>query len=366
MTMHGLPYLYHAYSSYLCGNFMQCIFTLQLEVYASTQQSRSSWTAADFKYKGYSCDSNYNVVTGKIVPISIYVLTVALTTIALIKVAPKLNEKLASQIESNNQSYKVYSFFWASSFVASVCNVALLLFESIVFFPSYWFIKIPIMCFLILLDILVAICIPKTAEFPIPYLAYILSFPLCCTCCCWSCCHRSKQLRSKWIQTLALTSLLLFTQFIALSSLPTILWAFVFPVQTLSVTTLFAAAIFCVIALIAVLLRNIGQITCSRRCRDNCSILQPLLILMVTLFLAIIILSSYIYIKFTSGFETNQVGGFIASFLPSAILTVIGWFVTKDKFFIQTLSRENGSTRNRSQLDFPTELTTAINAQVNV
>ena len=176
-------------------------------------------------YKGYSCDSN--VLTGS----SIYVLIVALTTIALIKVAPKLNEKLASQIESSNQSYKVYSFFWASSFVASVCNVALLLFESIfflgyIFSPSYWIIKVPMMFFLILLDILVAICIPKTAEFPIPYLAYILSFPLCCTCCCCSCCRRSKQLRSKWIQTLALTSLLLFTQFIALSSLPTILWAF--------------------------------------------------------------------------------------------------------------------------------------------
>ena len=303
--------------------------------------------------------------------ITISVLTVALTTIALIKVAPKLYDKLVSHIESGNQSYKVYSFFWASSFVASVCNVALWLYECIfflfIFSPSYWIIKVPMTLFLILFDILVAICIPKSAEFPIPYLAYFLSFPLCCTCCCCrycccSSCHHSKQLRSKWIQTLALTSLLLFTQFIALSVLPTILWAFVFPVQTLSVTTLFAAAIFCVIALIAVLLRNIGQITCSRRCRDNCSTLQPLLILMVTLFLVIMILSFYIYIKLISGIKTNQVGGFIASFLPSAILTIIGWFVTKDKFFKQTLSRESGSTRNGSQLDLPTELTTPLNA----
>ena len=339
-----------AYSSYL-----------QLEVYASTQQRRSSWTAADFKYKGYKCESIDNFVTTIAVLVSISVLTVALTTIPLIKVTPKLYKKLASHIKSGNQSYKVYSFFWASSFVASVCNIALLLFESISFriFPA-WIIKVPMMFFLILLDILVAICIPKNAEFPIPYLAYIFSFPLCCTCCC------SKQLRSKWIQTLALTSLFLFAQFIALSALPTTLWAFVFPVQILSVTTLFAAAIFCVIALIALLLRNIGQLTRSRRCRDNCSVLQPFLILMVTLFLAIMILSFYIYIKFTFGVTTNQVGGYIVSFLPSAILTIIGWFVTKDKFFKQTFSQESDSTRNRSQPDFPTELTTPLTASVNV
>ena len=334
---------------------------LQLKVYASTQRSRSSWTAADFKYKGYSCESIYNYTW--IVLISISVLTVALTTIALIKVAPKLCKKLASHMESGNQSYKVYSFFWASSFVASVCNIALLLFESIIFLPvniyshSYWIIKVPMMFFLILLDILVAICIPKNAKFPIPYLAYILAFPLCCTFCC-----SSKQLRSKWIQTLALTSFFIFVQFIALSALPTILWAFIFPVQILSVTTLFAAAIFCVIALIALLLRNVGQLARRRRCRDNCSVLQPFLILMVTFFLAIMLLSFYIYIQFISGFTTNHVGGYIVSFLPSAILTIIGWFVTKDKFFKQTFSQESNSTRNRVQLDLPTELTTPLTA----
>ena len=111
-----------AYSSYL-----------QLEVYASTQQRRSSWTAADFKYKGYKCESIDNFVTTIAVLVSISVLTVALTTIPLIKVTPKLYKKLASHIKSGNQSYKVYSFFWASSFVASVCNIALLLFESISF-----------------------------------------------------------------------------------------------------------------------------------------------------------------------------------------------------------------------------------------
>ena len=361
-----------------------CSHLLQLKVYASTQRSRSSWNAADLKYQGYynSCDSDWTLV---LVLVSTAILIVALTTIALFKTAPKIYRKVALHVKRGNQWY---SFFWAASIMASFCNFALLLCEVVpgiilqssrgdweqqhacsnepVPFLLTYIIEVVMMFLLILLDILVAICIPKSAEFPIPYLAYILSFPLCCTCCCWSS-HHSKQLRSKWIQALALTSLLLFIQFIALGVFPTILWAFVFPVQTLSVIAFFAAAIFCVTAFIALLLRNIGQLTCSGRCRDNWSTLQPLLILMVTLLLAIVILTSYIYIKFiTSGIDTNQVGGFIVSFLPSAILTIIGWFVTKGKLIEHMFPQESGSTRSRSQLDPTTERTPLIVHRSNV
>ena len=390
---HNCIQINQVYLTWITGP--SCSYLLQLKVYASTQRSRSSWNAADLQYQGYynSCDSDWTLV---FVLVSTAVLIVALTTIVLFKAAPKVYQKVALRVKRGNQWY---SFFWAASFMASLCNFALLLGEvvpgmntwyffptsqsdweqhvcsneTLVLFPLYMYtIKMGMMFLLILLDILFAICIPKTAEFSTPYLAYILSFPLCCTCCCCtycccSCCCHSKQLRSKWIQTLALTSLFLFTQFIALSALPAILWAFVFPVQTLSVIAFFAAAIFCVTAFIALLLRNIGQLTCSRRCRDNWNTLQPLLILMVTLFLAIVILTSYVYIKFiTSGIDTNQVGGYIVSFLPSAILTILGWFVTKGRFIEQVFPQESDSTRNRSQLDPPTEQTPLIMHQPNV
>ena len=365
-------------------------------MYASTQRSRSSWNVEDLKYQGYynSCDSDWTLVP---VLVTTAVLIVALTTITLFKATPKIYRKVALRVKRGNQWY---SFFWAASFMASLCNFALLLcevvpgmnfwyfvassqwsdyleqhacsIETLPFLLYMYIIKMIMMFLLILLDILAAICIPKSEEFLIPYLAYILSFPLCCTCCCCtccccSCCRRSKQLRSKWIQTLALTSLFLFTQFIALSALPTILWAFVFPVQILSVITFFGAAIFCVTAFIAVLIRNIGQLTCRGRCRDNWNTLQPLLILMVTLFFAIVILTSYVYIKFiTSRIDTSQVGGFIVSFLPSAILTILGWFVTKGKFIEQMFPQESDSTRNSSQLNLPTEQTPLIIHQSNV
>ena len=298
--------------------------------------------------------------------VSIDVLIVALTTIALIKVAPKVYQNITSHGNQN------YSFFWAASFVASVCNIALLWFE--ITSNSFWLYKIQIMkiammFLLLLLDILAAFCIPKSTEFPIPKLAYLVSFPLCCSCCCFICCvcsRHSRQLYSKWIQTLALTSLFIFAQFIAICVFPTIMWTFVFPIQTLAVIAFFVAALFCMTALIALLLRNIGQVTCSRRCLGSWSLMQLLLIPMVALFLAIVVLSFYVYVQCTTGIETNQVGGFIASFLPSAILTIIGWFVTKGNIFKQTLPQESDSTSNTLQVDPPTKETPLINASTNV
>ena len=273
---------------------------------------------------------------------------------------PKVYQNVASQCHNSAS----YSFFWAASFVASVCNIALLFYEILTFYFGILItIKMAMMFLLLVLDILVTICIPKSTEFPTPILAYVFSLLLCCSGCCSICCvcsRHSRQLYSKWIQTLALTSLFIFAQFIALSALPTIIWAFVFPIQTLAVIAFFVAALFCMTALIALLLRNIGQVACSRRCLGSWSIMQLLLIPMVLLFLAIVILSFYLYLQCTSGVKTNQVGGFIASFLPSAILTIIGWFVTKGNVFKQTLPQESDSTSNTLQVDPPTEETPLI------
>ena len=325
-----------------------------------------SWTEADLKYKGYSCNP---YPPGKTLLVSIAVLTVVLTTVVLIKMAPKFYQNVVSQCHSTSS----YSFFWAASFVASMCNVAVLCFETVNYYYYFDFDMIitrkAMMLLLLPLDILVTFCIPKSTEFPIPKLAYIFSFLLCCSCCFFICCvcsRQPRQLHSKWIQTLALTSLFIFAQIIALSALPTIMWAFVFPIQTLAVIAFLVAALFCMTALIALLLRNIGHVTCSRRCLGGWNIMQLLLIPMVALFLAIVVLSFYLYVQCTTGIQTNQVGGFIASFLPSAILTIIGWFVTRGNIFKQTLPQESDSTSNTLQVDPPTEETPLINASTNV
>ena len=173
---------------------------LQLKVYASTQRSQSSWSSADLKYKGYSCGTAYDV-TLQLLLLSISILTVALTTIALIMAAPKLYQKVASNVEKGNQWY---SFFWAASFMASLCIIAVLVCEvlavtvndtSTVIHLNMQNIKIMVIIklamvgLLIPLDILVACYIiskSEKEELPVPMLVYILSFPLCCTC---FCCH---------------------------------------------------------------------------------------------------------------------------------------------------------------------------------
>ena len=335
-------------------------------MYASTQKDH----LAHLKYKGHSC---VNDVTVANLLISAAVLTVALTTIVVIMGTSKHYRKITSRVERGNQWY---SFFWAANFIALLCNIVVVSCEVVVGLAmalglvpvsqnvSHQFtVKVIMICSLIFPDFLVVfLFIPISAEFPIPSPAYILSFPCSWRCC--RCCHHSK-----WIQSLALTNLLLFTQLIAMSVLPIILWAFLFPTQTVANITLLTAAIFCATALIAFLLRNIGQLVCSGGCRrDNCyhGFMQLLLILMVVLFLAISIISSYFYIKLIvfKG-EPNQIGGFIVSFLPSAILTIIGWFVTKGKFIKQMFPQESKPTRSSSQADPPTEQT-PLNASINV
>ena len=94
-------------------------------MYASTQQSRSHWTAADFIYQGYynSCEPDWTLVSVLVIT---GILIVALTTIALFRAAPNLHQKVTSFVERGNQWY---SFFWAASFVALVCSTILLLCE---------------------------------------------------------------------------------------------------------------------------------------------------------------------------------------------------------------------------------------------
>ena len=170
---------------------------LQLKVYTSTQRSRSSWSGADLQYKGYSCGSTHDMSLGSAL-ISISVLAVALTTIALIRAARKLYQKVASNVERGNQWY---SFFWAASFMGSLCNfysvyevlgafITILSLDQDVFMsePLIHIIKMVMVCLLILLDILVAYCIPKSVKFPIPIIAH------CYICCCWCCSEQSRSI----------------------------------------------------------------------------------------------------------------------------------------------------------------------------
>ena len=91
-------------------------------MYASTRWSHSG----DLQYKGYNCEPDVTVTNLLIVTL---VLTVALTTVAVIRVAPKLYRKITSRVAEGGNQW--YSFFWAASFIASLCNVAVITCEGL-------------------------------------------------------------------------------------------------------------------------------------------------------------------------------------------------------------------------------------------
>ena len=257
---------------------------------------------------------------------------VGLVTTLLIRVVPEWHGKATAQVESGNQWY---SFFWALSLVASLCNTAVIVCEMYVAVRDHLnVIVLPLLIALVLLDLLVASSIRKEVTFPIPK---TLSF--CC-----SYCRCSESSQSKFIQTLALWNLLMLIHFATVSALPTLLWMFVLPIQILAVTALLVTAIFFATTLIALIIKNTPMLGRRKTCRENCRVFLPMV--SVGLFLVLVIQASALYIKFiNTGVDPNNLGKFIASFFPSATLTIVGWFVTKGKLFDNLFKPPNESIR---------------------
>ena len=124
---------------------------------------------------------------------------------------------------------------------------------------------------------------------------------------------------------MAIWNILASVHFPAWTMVPIILHIFVLPLQTLSVLALCVTTIFCVITLTALLIRKSSM---------RMIISQ---VILIQIFLALVIAIAALYLSFVNnGVQANSIGGFIASFFPSAILTIIGWFVMKGKLCNQS------------------------------
>ena len=249
-----------------------------------------------------------------------------LTITLFIRFALTLYQKAALQAESITPWV---SFYWASSLVTGLCNIAIIVCEFTeiaiaVKTPfQFPFIKLiytlPALGVFIFSDLFLAFYINKSATLQPPRIIRCV-FYICCPCrCCSENCHLGL------IQTMAIWNILAFVHFTAWTIVPLILYTFVLPLQALSVLALCVTTIFCVITLTALLIRKSSV---------RMIISQVILIL---IFLALVILIAALYLRFVNnGVQVDSVGGFITSFFPSAILTIIGWFVTKGKLFNQS------------------------------
>ena len=316
-------------------------------MYARALDVRKNWSEQDYQYKGYSSQTDYIFYpTGfsrlPIILHSIYFTLIGLITLLLVYLVPEWYRKATARMVRGNQWY---SFFWALSFVATSCNAAVITYEFYDIQISYNLIVFPL---LFVTDFIIAGIIRKDPAFPIPKILTFLTL-FCTCCCCWS-----ETSRSKLAQTLALWNLLMFTHFVTMTALPTLLWMFVLPFQMLAVITLLVTTVFFTTTLIAFVIKNIRMLHRRRTCKVNCRVFLP--VIAIGLFLALVILASTFYIfLINTAVNPNDFGKFIASFIPSATLTIFGWFVTKglfDKLFnLPDESNQNTSAANTSEND---------------
>ena len=316
---------------YYCAIHLNCI-PLQLKVYARAFTVRECWGQQDYQYKGYS-STGYSFHA---LLYSIYCVVLGLITMLLVHLGPEWYRKATARVERGDQWY---SFFWALSFVATLCNTAVIACEIYIAVRTRQVLMFgfPI---ILLFDLVLACCIRKYPAFPIPR---ILTFLCACSRC-------SVTLQSKLAQTLALWNLLMLIHFVAVSALPTLLWMLVLPVQILAVIALVVTTIFFVTALIAFVIKNSPMLQRRKTCRENCRVFIP--VVSVGLFLALVILASAFYINLiNTGVDPNNLAKFIAYFFPSVILTIVGWFVTKGKLFNKLFQPPGESKRNTSAAD---------------
>ena len=316
---------------------------LQLKVYARAFNVRESWSQQDYQYKGYSIGV-YGVLSFNVVLYSIYLIVFVLITMLLVRLVPEWYRKATARVERGDQWY---SYFWALSFVATLCNAAVITCEiSNAAFPPYFYSfrilisVVPLLAITVFFDLLFAGCIRKDPTFPI-------SRPLTFLC---TCCRCSVTSQSKRAQTLALWNFLLLIHFATISVVPTLLWMLVLPFLILAVTALLVTTIVFATALIAFVIKNTPMLRRRNTCRENCRVFLP--VVGVGLFLVLVVLASGVYISLiNTGVDPNSLGKFIAYFLPSAILTVVGWFVTKGKLFNKLFQPPGESNRNTSAAD---------------
>ena len=316
---------------------------LQLKVYARAFTVRESWSQQDYQYKGYSTVVDGVLYNFHAVLYSIYFTVFVLTTKLLVRLGPEWYRKATARVERGDQWY---SYFWALSFVATLCNAAVITYEIFNAATSYFYsfeiliTAVPLLAITIFFDLLFAGCIRKDPAFPIPR-------PLAFLC---ACCRCSVTSQSKLTQTLALWNLLMLIHFATISALPTLLWMLVLPVQILAVTALLVTTIFFATTLIAFVIKNIPMLRRRNTCRENCRVFLP--VVSVGLFLVLVIQASAFYINLiNTGVDPNNLGKFIAYFFPSAILTIVGWFVTKGKLLNKLFRPPGESNRNTSTVN---------------
>ena len=207
-------------------------------------------------------------------------------------------------------------------------------------------------------DFIVALVIVKVLHkdvvYPIPALLGVIG-DLCC--CCKS---KARRIVRKCLQLVALWSILVFIHIVTIDVIPTLLWVFVLPVRMLSVITLtiavvislsiFMATLFSILPLVpppSPILPTTNLMQTSRCCgskgtKNKCNILLQILLIPQLITAVSFMFLLYLNLFVTTDIDTSTPTGILAPFLPTALLTIIGWLVTTGVW------KNNSSTNNQT------------------
>ena len=256
-----------------------------------------------------------------------------LVMLLMVRFVPGYYHRFVSRVNGDvNARHASLSFYWGCALVLFFLAMGLHLLDLgmyIILYGSFWDYAVKT-CFstkfvavVAELVVCVFVCKRNTITVDIP-------FQKCTTnvlfCCCFCCCCCSSNLKSKVVQTLALWGIMVFVQHITASLIPLCFTIILQPAEVLSILALAASTLFCTIIFVAHLL-HLRQVAGHLQKIAFC-----IQMFAIVSFIGLAIVSIVVYLQFlTAGVEFNGLGGFLASLVPSIILSAVGWYV-KTKF----------------------------------
>jgi len=270
---------------------------------------------------------------------------------------------IPSQINKKNISSATSSLFWSSAIIGApfaLIFIAGKLYLVISVYSIrglqrttdiYVYASITFLLLLILLtvEMIVVIFRAKHSVLAVPEcMGYCCSVCCCCFFCC--CCRPGGQSHSRVAHTLSLWFVMAWFQSIATSVVPVIIMVLTNPLLILALLAMTVSTLFGMVVFLAVLVYMCHQHDRSKRC-----ILFTYSVIFVGV-LAMVCLAIYLFLEINrQGGQVNSVVSFIGTLVPSAILSIVTFFVKKKILGKKTTEADQSSEQPQELQDEETQ-----------
>lgn len=239
--------------------------------------------------------------------------------------APDCYIWLVGKTDNEQNQWWWHSFIWAAFFVVTACNASIVAFEikllvegissNTLNLTPFIIVKLALVGSVCLLGMIIAVCITATETNDQPESSHTaLGTPNAI----------SLRLCPFAIRLLVLWTFTCFIHLLSLAILPTAIWVFVLPLRVIFLLTATFTILFCVTALVAVIISISTQLRSGNK--NVCKVLLLLTVLALVSSMAVLGTILYFPLIMTS-IDSSSVAGVIITLLQTAGITVIGWMV---------------------------------------